>query len=74
MTTPDLTTFRSRLFDCLCSRGWTQTQLARASDVSRPTIAGYLSGKRYPTLIHAMLLADALEVSLDWLCGREDSL
>ena len=72
--TPDLTTFRSRLADMLRIKRWNKTRLAKETGISIVAISRYLSGDRNPTLINAILIADALGVSLDWLCGREDSL
>ena len=74
MTTPALTTFRDRLADMFRIKRWNQTRLAKETGISIVSISRYLSGERNPTLINAILIADALGVSLDWLCGREDSL
>lgn len=52
-------------------RGLTQEELAGKSGVSENSIYGYEVGKAIPGAKNLIALADALEVSLDWLCGRE---
>jgi transcriptional regulator with XRE-family HTH domain len=51
-------------------RGWSQIQLAVKIDVYPDYISWWESGKRDPSLINAISLADAFGVSLDELCGR----
>ena len=49
-------------------KGWSQMQLARASTVNANTISQYETNKnRFAYTSHAMKLAEALGVSLNWL-------
>ena len=57
--------------------GWTQAQLGEKVGVSPQTISAYeknIYGKgKTPTLDNAILIAESLGVSLDYLCGRDDT-
>ncbi len=48
-----------------------QYELADASGIARTRIADYEQGRHEPSLDALLLLADALDVSTDWLLGRE---
>jgi transcriptional regulator with XRE-family HTH domain len=52
-------------------RGLSQEALAEKSGVSQNTIYSYEVGIRLPGAKILIAIADVLEVSLDWLCGRE---
>lgn len=52
------------------AKGWSQTDLAEASGVSRVMIGKYERGEAVPSLDAAKKIADALEVSLDYLVGE----
>lgn len=52
-------------------RGLSQARLAKLSGVNINSIFIYEAGKTIPGMLNLIALADALEVSLDWLCGRE---
>lgn len=52
-------------------RGLTQGELSKLSGVHKNSIQVYEIGKALPGAKNLIALADALEVSLDWLCGRE---
>lgn len=52
------------------ARGWTQDDLAKRSKVTRASIGSYEQGRRAPSLVSAVALADALGVTLDQLAGR----
>lgn len=69
--TSDITT-PVRVRDLRESRGWTREKLAARSGVSYPTLAR-LEGGQTPSLHSLVLLADALNVSLDELVGRSHS-
>lgn len=60
-----------RLRAARIGRGLSQGELARKSGVHKNGIQGYELGKVIPGAQNLIALADALEVSLDWLCGRE---
>ena len=52
------------------NKGWSQTDLANNSDVSRVMIGKYERGEAIPSIEAAKKIADALEVSLDYLVGE----
>ena len=52
-------------------RGMRQEDLSIRSGVHKNTIYAYEIGKATPGAQNLVALADALEVSLDWLCGRD---
>lgn len=51
-------------------KGWNQTELADKSTVSRVMIGKYERGEAVPSIDAAKKIADALEVSLDYLVGE----
>ncbi|WP_291915010.1 helix-turn-helix domain-containing protein [Chitinophaga sp. CB10] len=51
-------------------KGWSQTDLADKSEVSRVMIGKYERGEALPSIDAAKKIADALEVSLDYLVGE----
>jgi len=51
-------------------KGWSQTDLADKSEVSRVMIGKYERGEAVPSIDAAKKIADALEVSLDYLVGE----
>ena len=53
------------------SRGYNQEQLAELASLNRVTIAKYESGKVEPGARALSRIADALEVTVDQLLGRE---
>lgn len=52
-------------------RGLSQEELAKKSGLHPNTILYYEGDRNIPGAKNLVALADALEVSLDWLCGRE---
>lgn len=50
-------------------KGWSQTDLADKSGVSRVMIGKYERGEAAPSIDAAKKIVDALEVSLDFLVG-----
>lgn len=69
----DSTIFARRLKEARAASKLTQTELSKLSGVTPATISAYecadgLKGKN-PSLDNALKLAQALNVSLDWLCG-----
>ncbi|MET6997060.1 helix-turn-helix domain-containing protein [Chitinophaga defluvii] len=50
-------------------KGWSQTDLADKREVSRVMIGKYERGEAVPSIDAAKKIADALEVSLDYLVG-----
>lgn len=53
------------------ARGWSQEALAARVQVSRQAVSKWETGDAMPDLPKLLALADALEMSLDALCGRE---
>lgn len=60
-----------RLYTARVGRGLSQRKLSEKSGVHINSIYVYETGKIDPGVKNLIALADALEVSLDWLCGRE---
>ena len=68
--------FRENLFRLRRERGLNQEQLAEKIGVSRQAVSKWETGEASPDLPNLLALADALDVSLDMLCGlaeRESS-
>jgi transcriptional regulator with XRE-family HTH domain len=53
-------------------KGMTQAQLAAAADIYSMYISHYETGKKFPSILNLIAIADALGVSLDYLVGRTD--
>lgn len=51
-------------------RGWSQTDLAKLCSVSRVMVGKYERGEALPSIEAAKKIADAFEVSLDFLAGE----
>ncbi len=51
-------------------KGWSQTDLATGSGVSRVMIGKYERGEAVPSIDAAKKIANALEVTLDFLTGE----
>lgn len=51
-------------------KGWSQTDLANESEVSREMISKYERGLAIPSVDAAKKIADAFSVSLDYLVGE----
>lgn len=67
-------TFQERLNSSLEARGWRQSDLCKASGLSSAQATHLMNGRtKEPTLSTAAKIADALEVSLDYLAGRTDN-
>lgn len=52
------------------SKGWSQSELANRCEVSRVMIGKYERGEAVPSIEAAKKIADALQVSLDYLAGE----
>nr|WP_294369748.1 helix-turn-helix transcriptional regulator [uncultured Ruminococcus sp.] len=69
----DISIFSRRLKEARRAKDFTQAQLAKQSGVTAATISAYESTDSKkgcnPSLENAAKLAEALSVSLDWLCG-----
>ena len=60
--------FGSRILYAMDMRGMTQRQLAAEVELTEAAVSRYINGVRLPNVYHACKIADALMVSLDWLC------
>ena len=63
-------TFSETLTSARKRRGWSQEELAARIQVSRQAVSKWETGDAMPDLPKLLALADALELSLDVLCGR----
>ncbi len=68
-------TFAKRLKEARQKKGWSQSELAKAAKTTATTVSKYEAGNETskPSLELAAIFAQALEVSLDWLCGIKQS-
>lgn len=68
-------TFAKRLKEARQKKGWSQSELAKAAKTTATTVSKYEAGNETskPSLELAATFAQALEVSLDWLCGIEQN-
>lgn len=63
--------FSERLKELRLKKGLTQTELGEKVGVKQNIFTNWENGKREPSFENLIKLADLLEVSLDWLFGRE---
>ena len=66
----DMELFQERLRMCRKRKNISCSVLSELCGLSKNVVGRYESGSRMPTLSSAVELANALDVSLDWLCGR----
>ncbi len=66
--------FATRLREARQRKGWTINQMAEKAGVAVNSISGYENGKSEPTMFPLTLLADTLDVTTDWLTGREGKM
>lgn len=66
--------FSKKLKQCRSDKHLTQRQVAEMSGLTPATISAYEKGVKNPSFESAVLLANTLDVSLDWLCGKESVL
>ena len=64
--------FEERLLHARKIRGMNQEALAEKIGVSRQAVSKWETGDAQPDYTKLIALADALEVSLDYLCGRDE--
>ncbi len=67
-----ITNFSKRVKEYLKNKNISIAELSRLSGIPRTTINGWLTGTQIPTLYSAYLLADYLNVSIDYLAGRKE--
>jgi len=66
--------FPLRLRETRNLRGLDQAELGELANIPATSISHFESGKRKPSLDNLRKLADALQVSIDYLLGRTDNL
>ena len=66
--------FPLRLRETRSLRGLGQVELGELAKIPATSISHFESGKRKPSLDNLRKLADALQVSIDYLLGRTDNL
>ena len=65
--------FRDMLVKARKEKGYNQEELAERIGVSRQAVSKWETGDAQPALAQLIALADALNISLDVLCGRAES-
>ena len=65
-----MNTFAHRLKQTMKERDMTQTDLSRITGLGKSSISQYVSGKNIPSRGNMKIIADALEVSVEWLIGN----
>lgn len=77
LTAYDKELFANRLKEARNSKNMTQTELSELTGVSLMMISSYENTKtksgKNPAFNNVYLLANALDVSIDWLCGISDT-
>ncbi len=63
--------FAERLRDVLDENGMTQLELANKIGMSQSIVNNYCTGKREPSLDVLILIAQALDESIDYLLGND---
>lgn len=66
-----MTIFTERLKELRKEKGYTQEQMANILEIGQSTYAKWENDRTEPSFENLIKLADLLEVSLDWLFGRE---
>ncbi|MCF6323871.1 MAG: helix-turn-helix domain-containing protein [Gammaproteobacteria bacterium] len=74
MSTPKESLFKLRLLQTRKMRKLNQDELANKAGLPSTAISHFESGARKPSFDNLRKLADALEVSIDYLMGRVDSI
>lgn len=64
--------FNEILKQLLEDKGLKQADLCRLAQIQTSLMSEYVSGKKSPTLKNAIQIADALQISLDKLAGRQE--
>ena len=71
MSTPTTGIFPDNLKKIREIKGLSQTELARRSGLQPSTVSHFETGRRAPSFDNLKRLADTLEVTTDFLIGRE---
>lgn len=68
----DIDKFSNRLYQCMKQRNLTGVELSSLSGVSAAAISRYINGLREPSVSNVIQIANALNVSVDYLLGVHD--
>ena len=68
----ELTTFAKRMKQKRNEKQISLRELASKTGMSATTISSYERGTKSPSLNNIINIANYLDVSIDWLCGREE--
>lgn len=68
----DKVVFGERLRSCRKEKGLKQTRFCEMVGISQPNLSAYEKGRLAPTLEGLVRIADALDVSADYLLGRTE--
>lgn len=74
MSTPTQPLFTERLLQARNLRELNQEQLAKKAGLASSAISHFESGTRKPSFENLRKLADALDVSIDYLMGRSTNI
>jgi len=74
MSTPKESIFQKRLLEARRLRKLNQEELGNKANLPSTAISHFESGNRKPSFDNLRKLADALEVSIDYLMGRTESI
>lgn len=66
--------FAQRLGEARKKYGWTQEQIAKKLQLTRAGYVSYEIARNEPSIKTLIGLAEILNVSLDWLCGRTEKI
>ena len=70
----ELPVFSRRLTYLLNNRGrGSRADLSRKTGITPNAIANYQRGKHIPLLSVALAIAEEFGVTIDWLCGKDES-
>ena len=64
--------FNENLKLLLIQKHMKQADLCRMTGIQTSLMSEYISGRKSPTIRNAILIADAFDISLDTLVGREE--
>ena len=67
----NIETFKNKMVELREVLGWSQSKLGKKAVLCTSAISHFETGKRIPCLVNAVKIADAFDVSLDWLLGRK---
>lgn len=59
--------FGRRLYQLMLSKGWRQSDLARAADIQRNAVSTYILGKALPTPVNLRKLATVFDITAEEL-------